>query len=436
MWPHRINIDVKNWTQTKDECKIKEIYMKEPMIWVNKDQYEIIKDVKNEQKLCSRADSLPKWIPARYISKYFGHSESGIWKAVDAFKGPYMWATEFENCHSTWNYTEMPIQVEGKIYECSETYYQNHKPCGSDMDQKAQYKRLFIMTRGVWEKFIHAGNSDYLLNLLVSTYPHNLVSVKHDEYWGFDPEYGGQNELANILMEIRSEAMSVMQRQLRYDWNIEWLWSSYKEENLPSQWVFSEHKNCLLFEGSTARHTKCLTMDPNHRYLDLVLQRREPTNIANQPGQFNITNLALGFGYAESGYKTAFKLSKQKKLPPNFALLCKTRVQGSKVDEFMQVTQNSKKCYINVVNSIGFAFDTKSQPDYIYFLEGKRMHKFDSHLKNMFKLMFAAYVESGCKMLVLSQVGAGAFCSLFPGCSSEDPREYLTKHFYPCLQIV
>ena len=436
MWPRRINIDESNWIQTRDECKIKELYMEEPMIWVNKDQYEIVKGTENSRMRNSVAENLPTWIPAQYIANYFGYSRSGITKAVHHFKGPYMWATEFENCHSTWKYTEMPIWVDGVEYECSESYYQTHKPHYSDMSQNARDKRMIIMKKGVWEKFIHAENSDDLLNLLVSTYPHNLVAVKRDAFWGFDPEHGGENQLANILMEIRSEAIEVMQRQLRYDWNIDKLWSSYNKENLPSGWVLSEHKSYLLCEGSTAKHTKCLTMDPNHKYLDLVLQRREPTNIENEPGYFNITNLAEGFGYAESGYKTAFKLAKQQQLPPNFALLCKTRVQSPEVETFMQFTKKYKKCYINVVNSIGFAFDAKSQPDYIYFVQGKRMHEFDSNLKNMFRVMFAAYVESGCKMLVLAQIGAGAFSSLFPGCSHDDPTEYLTKHYYPCLEIV
>ena len=343
-----------------------------------------------------------------------------------------MWATEFENCHSTWNYNERPIRVGKHEYDNSESYYQAHKPHDTDMSKSAQTQRMTIMRNGVWQKFTNTENSDVLLNLLVSTYPHNLVAVKRDVYWGFDPEHGGQNQLGNILMEIRSEAIRVMERQLRYDWNIEWLWLSYNKKNRPSEWVFREHKEYLLREGSTAEHTKCLTMDPNHEYLDLVLQRREPTNMTNVQGHFNLKNLAHRFGYAESGYKTAFKLAKQQKLPPNFALLCKTRVRDSGVDEFMRVTQDSKKCYINVVNSIGFAFDAKSQPDYIYFVEGKRMDEFDSHLKNMFRLIFAAYIESGCKMLVLAEIGAGAFSSLFPG----GPTEYLTKHFYPCLHTV
>jgi len=436
MWPRRIKIDEDNWILTKDECVIKAMRLEVPMIFVNKDQYEIIKETKNNVKLCSRAESLPRWTPATRIAGYFGYTESGINKAVKAFRGPYMWATEFENVHTTWNYTERPIRVDGHEYECIESYYQAHKPHHGDRSQKAQDKRMTVMKKGVWQKFTNAENSDNLLNLLVSTHPHQLVAVKRDAYWGFDPKLGGDNQLANILMQLRSEAIQVMKRQLRYDWNIDGLWSSYNPPFLPSPWVLSEHKNHLISEGSTAMHAQCLTMHPDHKYLDLVLQHREPTNIKNLQGQFDMANLSKKFGYAESGYKTAFRLAKQQEIPPNFALLCKTQIRNAQVDKFMRVTQSSKKCYINVVNAIGFAFDTESQPDYIYFIAGGRMQEFDSHLQNMFRLIFAAHVLSGCKVLVLSQIGGGAFSALFPGCTPADSRAYLADHFNPCLHTV
>ena len=50
--------------------------------------------------------------------------------------------------------------------------------------------------------------------------------------------------------------------------------------------------------------------------------------------------------------------------------------------------------------------------------------------------MFAAYIESGCRMLILAEIGAGAFSLLFPGCSEGNSEEYLAKHFYPCLRTV
>ena len=217
MWPRRIQIDEENWIQTKDECKIKVMRLEVPMIYVNKDQYEIIKERKNNVKPCSRAESLPHWIPASMIAGYFGYDTSGINKAVRAFGGTYMWATEFENVHSTWNYIERPIRVDGHEYQCIESYYQNHKPDPKGRSDQAVAERMNLMKKGVWQKFTHAENSDELLNLLVSTYPNNLVAIKTDVYWGFDATYGGENQLANILMEIRSEAIRVMERQLRYD---------------------------------------------------------------------------------------------------------------------------------------------------------------------------------------------------------------------------
>ena len=434
MWPRRIQIDEDNWIQTKDECRIEVIFLDRPMIYLSKEQYEIIKETKNNVKICVK--SLPTWVPATSIAGYFGYNESGICNACEAFGGPYMWATEFENVHSTWNYTERPIRVDGHEYECSELYYQARKPHHTDFSQKAQDERITIMKKGMWQKFTNADNSDELLNLLVSTYPHKLVAIKTDVYWGFDAKDGGQNQLGNILMEMRSEVIHVMKRQLIYNWNIQRLWSSYNSLFVPSPWVRTEHEKHFLYEGSTAMHTQCLTMHPGHKYLDLVLQHREPTNIGNSPGQFDLTNFSKAFGYAESGYTTAFRLAKQQEIPPNFALLCITRIRDAKIDQNMMLIQNSDKCYIKVVNLIGFAFDTESQPDYIYFIEGNRMQEFDHHLKNMLRLMFAAYVVSGCKMLVLAQVGGGAFSALFPGCTPTDSRAYLANHFYPCLHAV
>ena len=405
------------------------------MIYVSKEQYEIIKETTNNVKICSRIESLPRWIPATKIATYFGYNNSAIWKACERFGGPYMWATEFENVHSTWNYTERPIRVDGHEYACAELYYQAHKPCHTDFSHKAQNERLTIMKKGMWQKFTNTPDSDNLLNLLVSTHPHTLVSIKDDVYWGFDAVLGGENQLANILMEIRSEIIHVMKCQLIYRWNIDGLWSSYNSFFVPPSWVLDMHKKHMTSEGSTATHTHCLTMHPHHKYLDLVLQHREPTNIKNSPGQFDITVFAKAFGYAESGYKTAFRLAKQQEIPPNFALLCRTRVQTPEIAEFIHM-QSAKKCYINVVNLIGFAFDTESQPDYIYFIEGNRMQEFDEHLRNMFRLMFAAYALSDNKMLVLAQVGGRAFSTLFPGCTAEDCLPYLANHFYPCLHEV
>jgi predicted NAD-dependent protein-ADP-ribosyltransferase YbiA (DUF1768 family) len=47
-------------------------------------------------------------------------------------------------------------------------------------------------------------NSD-LRQLLISSYPHPLVSIKNDSYWGVTEAGVGENRLAALLMELREE---------------------------------------------------------------------------------------------------------------------------------------------------------------------------------------------------------------------------------------
>lgn len=49
-----------------------------------------------------------------------------------------------------------------------------------------------------------------LAELLLSTYPHRLVSIKGDAYWGFDPFNGidqSENRLALLLEQRREELL-------------------------------------------------------------------------------------------------------------------------------------------------------------------------------------------------------------------------------------
>lgn len=48
--------------------------------------------------------------------------------------------------------------------------------------------------------------------LLISTWPHPLLSIKPDTFWGFDPVAGGSNALAKLLMQLRNELMAAPAR--------------------------------------------------------------------------------------------------------------------------------------------------------------------------------------------------------------------------------
>ena len=72
---------------------------------------------------------LPCWVPHRRIADALGFSYKGIENALIRCNGiPYVWGTEFENVHSTWIFNEPPLEIEGRYYRCSESYYQAQKP--------------------------------------------------------------------------------------------------------------------------------------------------------------------------------------------------------------------------------------------------------------------------------------------------------------------
>jgi len=52
------------------------------------------------------------------------------------------------------------------------------------------------MRGGLREKFLHSEQNQELLDLLMSSHPYPLRSLKCDCFWGFHPEHGGENMLA------------------------------------------------------------------------------------------------------------------------------------------------------------------------------------------------------------------------------------------------
>ena len=58
------------------------------------------------------------------------------------------------------------------------------------------------MQVGVREKFKNNAN---IRSLLRGTHAYRLCSIKNDCYWGFHPNKGGKNKLAEILENLRRE---------------------------------------------------------------------------------------------------------------------------------------------------------------------------------------------------------------------------------------
>ena len=144
--------------------------------------------------------TLPQWVPARTIAECLGFSDDGIARATAYLDGkPYLWATEFENVHTTWSYDEPEITVDGKSYPNSEAYYHSQKP-STFVHQTWERDKDLVMWKAIVAK-CEANPS--VKSLLLSTGDHPLLSLKPDEYWGFDSRHGGQNRLASLWMQLR-----------------------------------------------------------------------------------------------------------------------------------------------------------------------------------------------------------------------------------------
>lgn len=152
-------------------------------------------------KLKVLAKDLPGWVSQAFVARALGKSEEGIKTAVIHMDGkPWVWATEFENVHTTWAFDEPSITVGGTVFHDSETYYQQSKPQPFDEEQWLA-ERYNVMYRAVKAKL---NASEEVRRLLIETNPHPLLSIKNDGFWGVDPKNGGANKLAKIYEELRA----------------------------------------------------------------------------------------------------------------------------------------------------------------------------------------------------------------------------------------
>lgn len=171
--------------------------LEKPMYYLSKLQEGIIRGYAGLKKY---AGDLPLWVPHEEIAIALGHGTDGI-KMAETDHGKYVWATEFENVHDTWNYEEPKITIDGATYDDAEQYYHSRKP--SPFNKKKWNKqRLKVMKDAVTKKL--EADKD-LQELLDATGDHKLVSIKPDPFWGVDPEDGGENKLAEIWEDLRKD---------------------------------------------------------------------------------------------------------------------------------------------------------------------------------------------------------------------------------------
>jgi len=178
----------------------------EPMIFISAAQGECRRNADVRKRIPTlNGATLPCWVPAHEIGTALGFDSAGVERAMASLAGkPYLWATEFENVHSLWEYCEPKVEVDGESYDSSEAYYHSQKPYPFS-DAVWNPVKESVMERGVRAKL----KADPTLEaLLLATHPHPLLALKPDRIWGFHPVHGGENLLARTWMRIRDELVA------------------------------------------------------------------------------------------------------------------------------------------------------------------------------------------------------------------------------------
>ena len=171
-------------------------FVDEPRVWLSAAQGPVCARYLELKDL-----ALPGWVRLSLVAGALEHGTAGIEKALEFTEGePWVWATEFENVHGLWKFAEPRLTIGGKEYKDSETYFHAQKPVPFDA-QAWDAQRVGVMRTALAAKFAASGEARALL---VASHPHRLLAIKPDRFWGFDPVLGGENMLAELLMELRA----------------------------------------------------------------------------------------------------------------------------------------------------------------------------------------------------------------------------------------
>ena len=168
-------------------------------------------------------------------------------------------------------------------------------------------------------------------------------------------------------------------------------------------WVIptvSKHFDVLM-KPATVYYTK----GANLSTVKKLALKREPVNITTNQ-YYNRGKLAKEFGWSDGYYKSYY--SQNLKLAPNIAVYTPT---------FVDMTVNGKRSMstkIHIINSIGYAFDSKRQPDYSYLMQKADIRKelINSYVE-IFKKIYACAKDIKADTVVMSLVGANNFAKLY-----------------------
>lgn len=189
-----------------------------------------------------------------------------------------------------------------------------------------------------------------------------------------------------------------------------------------SDWVVKEKWNDSHFKDTVVYYN---VDDELNDVIKLTIQR-EPCNIA-MVRHYNEPLLEKCFGWSYGAYA----LSTNVKLMPNLAIYCKSSLlKGNRIDYID----------IDVINLIGYAFDSIEQPDYIYFrrkygdgffTNAAAKEELVVKYNNMWKLALACAINLKKTKFSIFNVGGGYFSGGF----TNFKEDIFEKSFEPLIPI-
>ena len=175
----------------------------------------------------------------------------------------------------------------------------------------------------------------------------------------------------------------------------------YPQYEFP-EWVFKIWENLDFFSVVVYYNSTDDLSDVKQ-----LVAEREPTNIGMNR-LYEKKELQETFGWEVGYYQRYAEEHTFNKLPPNIAIYAKTPMKI-----------NKKVRLVNVINLIGYAFDSPKQPDRLHF-EKFQLGKVEliRRYTNVWKYAFICAATHKLKNLHISAVGGGAFA----------PTEYSIGH--------
>eukprot|EP00811_Abedinium_folium_P036552 NODE_9251_length_1436_cov_14.540871.p1 GENE.NODE_9251_length_1436_cov_14.540871~~NODE_9251_length_1436_cov_14.540871.p1 ORF type:complete len:365 (+),score=58.40 NODE_9251_length_1436_cov_14.540871:97-1095(+) len=235
-----------------------------------------------------------------------------------------------------------------------------------------------------------------------------------DKFWPTVAQTGVGDPSEAELVENARRMQQLYDPKFRYpDWSIEMLERGQLSENMRRTVVYHLTSDDIALVQEVARE-------------------REPCNIA-MCRHYNEQGLEAAFGYRRGAYGK----STSTRLMPNIAIFCRTPIRAP---------MGGDQVNINVINLIGYAFDSGEQPDSRYFFENstippEKWQELVDRMSQMWRFAFECGRRHGLTSLFITNVGGGAFSTLLNNnratCYDKLKAESLprVRDLYPDIQV-